>query len=57
MRGYEADVRKGAILMSVEARDQQSDANAIAENWVESADATSTQLMALPEGFEPSYQP
>jgi len=30
--GYEADVRKGAILMSVEAR-SASDANAIAADW------------------------
>jgi hypothetical protein len=31
-RGYEADVRKGAILMSVDAR-SASDANAIAADW------------------------
>jgi hypothetical protein len=34
LRGYEADVRKGAILMSVEAR-SASDAKAIAEDWAE----------------------
>ncbi len=34
LRGYEADVRKGAILMSVEAK-SASDANAIAEDWAD----------------------
>lgn len=34
LRGYEADVRKGGILMSVEAK-SASDANAIAEDWAE----------------------
>lgn len=34
LHGYEADVRKGAILMSVEAK-SASDANAIAEDWAE----------------------
>ena len=32
VRGYEADIRKGAILMSVEAK-SAADANAIAEAW------------------------
>ncbi len=32
VHGYEADIRKGAILMSVEAR-SASDADAIAEDW------------------------
>jgi hypothetical protein len=32
VRGYEADIRKGAILMSVEAK-SAADANAIAEEW------------------------
>ena len=35
VRGYEKDVRKGAILMSVEAK-SASDAKAIAEAWAES---------------------
>lgn len=34
LRGYEAQVRKGAILMSVEAR-SASDAQAIARDWAE----------------------
>jgi hypothetical protein len=34
VRGYEADVRKGAILMSVEAK-SASDANAIAGDWAQ----------------------
>lgn len=32
VRGYEADIRKGAILMSVEAKTAE-DANAIAADW------------------------
>ncbi len=35
LHGYEADVRKGAILMSVEAK-SPADAKAIAEDWAES---------------------
>jgi len=35
LRGYEADVRKGAILMTVEAR-SPADAAAIAEDWKKS---------------------
>jgi hypothetical protein len=35
LHGYEADVRKGAILMSVEAR-SAADAKAIAEEWMNS---------------------
>jgi len=34
LRGYEADVGKGAILMSVEAK-SAADAKAIAEDWAE----------------------
>jgi len=34
LRGYEAEVRKGAILMSVEAK-STSDAKAIAEDWAQ----------------------
>lgn len=34
LRGYESDVGKGAILMTVEAK-SSSDANAIAEEWAE----------------------
>ena len=35
VRGYEADVRKGAILMSVEAK-SAADAKAIADDWAKS---------------------
>lgn len=35
LRGYEAQVRKGAILMSIEAK-SAADANAIAQDWAKS---------------------
>jgi hypothetical protein len=35
LHGYEADVREGAILMSVEAK-SPADANAIADDWAKS---------------------
>ncbi len=57
IRGYEADIRKGAILMSVEAAsaaDAERDCGRLAESR---RTRHPPHLVALPEGFEPSYQP